>query len=77
MSLKETWNTAAGSPFQPTIGKGSQLYLGLILILVGTVLTVSFGLNRSLTSVATLGLPASIAFGFGAVYTICGVGVYV
>lgn len=77
MPLKETWNTAASSPFQPAIGKDLQLYVGLLLIIAGTILTVSFGLNRSLTSLATLGLPASIAFGFGAVYTICGVGVYV
>lgn len=77
MSLKEVWDAAAASPFEPAIGKESQLLVGLFLISIGLVLTVAFGLNRSLVSVSVFGIPASIAFGFGAVYTICGVGVYV
>lgn len=77
MSLREVWDAAANSPFEPSVGKDSQLTLGLFLIVIGLVLTVLFGLNRSLVSVSVFGLPASIAFGLGAVYTICGVGVYV
>lgn len=77
MSLREVWEAAASSPFEPTIGKDSQLFVGLFLIFSGLILTVLFGLNRSLVSVPVFGIPASIAFGFGAVYMICGVGVYV
>ncbi|KAI4658581.1 uncharacterized protein J4E79_006987 [Alternaria viburni] len=32
---------------------------------------------RSFTNLPVLGVPASLAFGFGAVYMICAVGVYV
>lgn len=40
MSLYEVWQSAAGSPFQPTVGKESQLYVGLFLVLVGKLLLV-------------------------------------
>lgn len=46
-------------------------------MLSGVIFTGLFGLNRSLVSVPAFAIPASLAFGFGAVYTICGVGVYV
>lgn len=36
MSLYEVWQAAASSPFQPTVGKDSQLTLGLLLLLIGT-----------------------------------------
>lgn len=61
MSLHEVWQAAASSPFQPTIGKESQLTLGLFLLFVGKedhhwmrrnanevpglILTVLFGLS--------------------------------
>ncbi|KIV82311.1 hypothetical protein PV11_04431 [Exophiala sideris] len=77
MSLYEVWQAAASNPFQPTIGKDSQLIIGLTLLLIGFVLTGLFGLNRSALSVPLFGIPASLAFGFGAVYAICGFGVYV
>ena len=77
MSLHEVWLAAADSPFQPTISKDSQLIVGLTLILIGFVLTGLFGLNKSFASLPLFGIPASLAFAFGAVYTICGVGVYV
>ncbi|KAI1609356.1 hypothetical protein EDD37DRAFT_653680 [Exophiala viscosa] len=77
MSLYEVWQAAASSPFQPTVGKDSQLILGLSLLLIGFVLTGLFGLNRSALSVPLFGIPASLAFGFGAVFAICGFGVYV
>ena len=35
MSLHEVWQAAASSPFQPTVGKESQLYIGLILLFIG------------------------------------------
>jgi cell cycle checkpoint protein len=77
MSLNEVWEAAAGSPFTPAISKDSQLPIGFTLLLAAVVLTVLFGLNRSFISLPLYGIPASLAFAFGVVYTICGVGVYV
>lgn len=76
-SLLEVWDSAAGSPFYPTINKDRQFIVGFSLLVIAFVLTVIFALNRSIVTVPVLGLPASIAFGFGAVYMICAVGVYV
>lgn len=77
MSLYEVWEAAASSPFNPSLSKDNQLTVGFTLLLIGVIFTGLFGLSRSLPSIALFGLPASLAFGFGAVYTICGVGVYV
>ncbi|KAG9771661.1 phenol 2-monooxygenase, partial [Aureobasidium melanogenum] len=74
MSLHEVWQAAASSPFQPAVGKDSQLFVGLFLLLIGLIFTGLFGLNRSLLSIPLYGIPASLAFGIGAVYTICGFG---
>lgn len=63
MSLHEVWDAAASSPFQPTVGKDSQAFVGLVLLLTGLVLTGLFGLNRSLTAVPLYGIPASLCFG--------------
>jgi hypothetical protein len=35
MSLHEVWKAAASSPFEPSVGKSSQLYVGFILLLLG------------------------------------------
>ncbi|OAL67437.1 DNA repair protein Rad1 [Trichophyton rubrum] len=43
----------------------------------GFVFTGIFALNRSALNIALLGVPASLAFGFGSVFMICAVGVYV
>ena len=77
MSLNEVWEAAAGSPFTPAVSKDYQLTVGFSLLLASVVLTILFGLNRSVISLPLYGIPASLAFAFGAVYTICGVGVYV
>ncbi|KIW86802.1 uncharacterized protein Z519_12588 [Cladophialophora bantiana CBS 173.52] len=77
MSLYEVWQAAAGSAFQPTVGKESQLNVGLFLLLIGLIFTGLFALNKSPLSIPIFGIPASLAFGFGAVYAICGFGVYV
>lgn len=47
-SLHEVWQAAAGSPFLPTIGKGSQFLIGFVLLLVGLTLTGGFALSMSL-----------------------------
>ncbi|MCJ1426894.1 ssDNA endodeoxyribonuclease [Sticta canariensis] len=77
MSLNEVWVAAAGHPFHPVVAKERQFLVGFTLLLTGFVLTGLFSLNRSLKNILILGIPASLAFSFGAVYMICAVGVYV
>ncbi|KAH7273404.1 hypothetical protein FSOLCH5_001714 [Fusarium solani] len=76
-SLHEVWQAAATSPFFPAVNKGSQFWVGFLLLLLGFVLTGVFALNRSLLNVPVLGIPASLAIAFGVVYMFCAVGVYV
>lgn len=45
-SLHEVWQAAAGSPFLPTVGKGSQFFLGFTLLLIGLILTSCFALSE-------------------------------
>ncbi|KAJ5380157.1 uncharacterized protein N7496_002585 [Penicillium cataractarum] len=77
MSLNEVWEAASATPFHPLVSKDSQFSVGFNLLLIAVIFTGLFGLNRSFLSLASLGLPASLLFGFGAVFTICAVGVYV
>ncbi|KAH6900491.1 hypothetical protein B0T10DRAFT_555028 [Thelonectria olida] len=76
-SLHEVWQAAAGSPFFPSIGKGSQFWVAFWLLVLGISFTGIFALNRSLVNVPLLGVPASLAIAFGVVYMFCAVGVYV
>lgn len=76
-SLHEIWQTASGSPFLPTVGKGSQFLVAFVLLLLGLSLTGAFALNRSLVNLPIFGVPASLAIAFGTVYMFCAVGVYV
>ncbi|TGJ85724.1 hypothetical protein E0Z10_g3080 [Xylaria hypoxylon] len=41
-SLRDIWQTASGSPFQPAVGKGSQFFVGFVLLLLGLGLTGGF-----------------------------------
>ncbi|KAH8723194.1 hypothetical protein GQ44DRAFT_621139 [Phaeosphaeriaceae sp. PMI808] len=75
--LLDVWEAASGSPYHPTVGKGSQFTVGFTLLVLSLVLGTVFGMNRSFANLPILGVPASLAFGFGAVYMICAVGVYV
>ncbi|KAI2822867.1 hypothetical protein CBS115989_1897 [Aspergillus niger] len=77
MSLNEVWQAASASPYTPPVSKDSQFLVGFSLLLAAFILTGLFGLNRSFLSIASFGVPASLAFGFGAVFMICAVGVYV
>ncbi|KAJ5334196.1 hypothetical protein N7541_004026 [Penicillium brevicompactum] len=77
MSLNEVWEAAAKSPFIPLVGKDAQFSVGFNLLVLALVTATLFGLNRSLLGIASLGVPAALAFGFGAVFTICAAGVYV
>ncbi|KAL1969569.1 hypothetical protein VTN77DRAFT_9007 [Rasamsonia byssochlamydoides] len=76
MSLNEIWE-ASTAPYYPLVSKDSQFFVGFTLLLTALILTGLFGLNRSLLNIPLLGFPASLAFGFGAVFMICAVGVYV
>ncbi|KAJ4290734.1 hypothetical protein N0V88_006483 [Collariella sp. IMI 366227] len=76
-SLHEVWQAAAGSPFVPTIGKGSQFPVALVLVVLGFLLGGTFALNRSVVTLPILAIPASLALAFGVVYMFCAVGVYV
>jgi len=76
-SLHQVWESAVGNPFVPTVGKGSQFFLGFTLLTIGLLLSGLFGLNRSIINIPVIGIPASLAIAFGAVYMICAVGVYV
>ncbi|KAF2793553.1 hypothetical protein K505DRAFT_361908 [Melanomma pulvis-pyrius CBS 109.77] len=75
--LLDVWDAASASPYNPSVGKGVQFTLGFALLFTSLVLSTIFGLNRSFVTLSVLGIPASLAFGFGAVYMICAVGVYV
>ncbi|KJF60289.1 DNA repair protein Rad1 [Coccidioides immitis RS] len=77
MSLEDAWVAAAANPFYPLVSKDNQFFVASTLLLAALVLTGLFGLNRSLLSIPLYGVPASLAFGFGAVFMICAVGVYV
>ncbi|OGE48480.1 hypothetical protein PENARI_c028G09109 [Penicillium arizonense] len=77
MSLNEVWEAASATPFTPLVNKDSQFSVGFNLLLIALVTTTLFGLNRSFLNIVSLGVPASLAFGFGAVFMICAVGVYV
>ncbi|KAG8352804.1 hypothetical protein FVEN_g9204 [Fusarium venenatum] len=76
-SLHEVWQAAAGSPFFPTVKKDTQFTVAFALLIVGFFLTGVFALNRTLINVPLLGVPASLALGFGVVYMFCAVGVYI
>ncbi|KAH7086292.1 hypothetical protein FB567DRAFT_67116 [Paraphoma chrysanthemicola] len=91
--LLDVWEAASGSPYYPAVGKNTQFTVGFVLLFLSLILGAVFGLStrlfstrlnsrsrqtdRSFTNLPLLGVPASIAFGFGAVYMICAVGVYV
>ncbi|KAG9526253.1 hypothetical protein KCU71_g4363, partial [Aureobasidium melanogenum] len=75
--LNDLWEAAAGQPYEPTIGKNSQFTVGITLLFTALILSGYFGLNPSLKNLSLIGLPASLAASFGAVYMICAVGVYV
>ncbi|KAF2148357.1 hypothetical protein K461DRAFT_297783 [Myriangium duriaei CBS 260.36] len=75
--LFDVWNAAAGSPYEPAISKNLQFIVGFLLLSISILLAGFFSLNPSLVNVPAVGIPASLAFGFGAVYMICAVGVYV
>ncbi|EEH07250.1 hypothetical protein I7I51_01441 [Histoplasma capsulatum] len=77
MSLNEIWDSAGGNPFYPLVSKNSHLFIASTLLVTSVILVGFFGINRSLLNLPLLGVPASLAFGFGAVFMICAVGVYV
>ncbi|OQD72954.1 hypothetical protein PENDEC_c018G02174 [Penicillium decumbens] len=77
MSLNQVWEASSTTPFSPLVSKDNQFTVGFNLLVLAILLTGFFGLNRSFLSFISLGVPASALFGFGAVFMICAVGVYV
>ncbi|KXT05766.1 hypothetical protein AC578_1009 [Pseudocercospora eumusae] len=75
--LLAIWEASAKQPFIPNVGKDAQFLVGFVLLAAAFVLSSLFGLNLTAKNLPTLAIPASLAFGFGAVYIICAVGVYV
>ncbi|KAH7065307.1 hypothetical protein B0J12DRAFT_30691 [Macrophomina phaseolina] len=75
--LLEIWEASAAQPYYPAVSKNAQFIVGFSLLLAAFILTGIFGLTRSIATLPVLGVPASLAFGFGSVYMICAVGVYV
>ncbi|KAF1825272.1 uncharacterized protein K489DRAFT_352616 [Dissoconium aciculare CBS 342.82] len=76
-SLRGLWDDAANSPFESTIPKDSQFTIATVLLLTATILTSLFGLDLKLKNIPLYAIPAALAFGFGSVFMICAVGVYV
>ncbi|KAF2169209.1 hypothetical protein M409DRAFT_20432 [Zasmidium cellare ATCC 36951] len=76
-SLQALWEASAGQPFEPAVSKDQQFSIAFFLLLAAFLLSSLFGLNLSLKNIPLYAVPASFAFGFGAVYMICAVGVYV
>ncbi|KAL1589492.1 hypothetical protein WHR41_01685 [Cladosporium halotolerans] len=75
--LQDLWDASASQPFAPTIDKSQQFTVGFGLLFAALLFTGLFGLNNSLKNLPLYAVPASLTFGFGAVYMICAVGVYV
>lgn len=46
-SLHEVWQAAEGSPFLPTVGKGTQFLVGSALLLSGVAATGVFALSTT------------------------------
>jgi len=76
-NLLDVWEAAKADPFYPAVSKSSQFFIGAVLLAIAFILSGLFALNRSIVTLPVFGIPASLAFGFGAVYMICAVGVYV
>ncbi|KAK1066081.1 hypothetical protein LTR12_008080 [Friedmanniomyces endolithicus] len=75
--LHDIWEASSSQPFLPSISKGLQFPIAFTLLFIAVLLTGLFGLNNTLKNLPLYGIPASLAFAFGAVYMICAVGVYV
>jgi hypothetical protein len=46
-SLHQVWDSAVGNPFEPTIGKGGQFFVGITLLIIGILLSGFFGLSNA------------------------------
>ncbi|KAK7203474.1 hypothetical protein BZA70DRAFT_282584 [Myxozyma melibiosi] len=71
-----------GTPFTPLISIDSQPILAILLLLAGIVLTALFSMTdkRGISGFikqSVVAIPASLTLGFGFVYLLCAVGVYV
>ena len=46
-SLRDIWEASASQPFEPTIGKNSQIIVGFTLLVLAILLTGLFGLSMA------------------------------
>ena len=44
--LQQVWQAASGSPFLPTIGKGTQFLVAFVLLAIGLALSGLFALSK-------------------------------
>lgn len=58
-SLHQVWESAVGNPFVPTIGKDSQFFVGITLLILGVLLSGLFGLSRFRTMLYMVALTKS------------------
>ena len=54
-TLHQVWASAVSNPFEPTIGKNSQFFVGITLLVAGILLTGLFGLSMSANPTEPLG----------------------
>lgn len=45
-SLHQVWERAASNPFVPSIGKDSQFFVGITLLILGILLSGFFGMSE-------------------------------
>ncbi|KAK9457164.1 hypothetical protein V1511DRAFT_151585 [Dipodascopsis uninucleata] len=80
MEIQKYWVSAA--PYVPAVSLSMQPVVATILLLIGFVLTGLFTLTDKKSSSGfikqtLIAIPASITLGFGFVWLLCAVGVYV
>ncbi|KAK9447286.1 uncharacterized protein V1518DRAFT_421840 [Limtongia smithiae] len=80
LEMSKTW--AQADPIVPVVSTGMQPVLAFLLLFAGIMLTALFSLidKRGISGLIKqflLVIPASLAYGFGFVYLLCAVGVYV
>ncbi|KAK9478958.1 hypothetical protein V1514DRAFT_329528 [Lipomyces japonicus] len=78
--LAKEW--ALAPPFVPAVSISWQPVVASVLLLLGFLLTALFSLTDKsgpigLFKQVAIAIPASVLFGFGVVYLLCSVGVYV
>ncbi|RPA83722.1 hypothetical protein BJ508DRAFT_324435 [Ascobolus immersus RN42] len=77
MSSMEAVYAASKESFEPIFSKTLQFPVAAALVTSGLLATGFFSVSKNPLSTLASAIAASTALGFGAVYLICAVGVYV